>query len=373
MEVIILFGFFEAFIIFVLLFLKKNRALSDVILSFVFLIYAINILLSYLEVYNRNHSYPYPFLINASVPLIILHGPALWFYIKSQTVQNFKFRKIYLLHFLPFLILFIFLSFEIFLIPNEEKILVAKEDLYKHFISYPIIVLSIALSSISYNIWSLLLIKKHVKKLKLFFSEISRINLQWLRTLLFAALISYGVIHCLYIIDLIYNFTKPGSLHLISFTIGAIYILFLGIYGHRQGNIFTNFSLNINKTNEEAEKDHSTCNNDVLFLSKLSEYMKKVKPYLNPELTIAKLADELNVNVDNVSFIINRYLKTNFFDFINSYRVEEFKKRCRDPKNDKITLLGIAFDSGFNSKATFNRVFKKATGLTPSEYKALER
>jgi len=114
MEIIILFGFFEAFVLFVLLFFKRNRALPNVILSFTFLLYTINVLLSYLEVYNRIHSYLYPFLINTSVPLIILHGPALWFYIKAQTEQNFKFKKVYLLHLMPFLILLIYLSIEIF-------------------------------------------------------------------------------------------------------------------------------------------------------------------------------------------------------------------------------------------------------------------
>jgi len=98
--------------------------------------------------------------------------------------------------------------------------------------------------------------------------------------------------------------------------------------------------------------------------------MKINKPYLNSELTVAMLADELCVNSEYISLILNRYLKTNFFDFINNFRVEEFKRRLKEPKNHNLTLLGIAYDSGFNSKATFNRVFKNTTGLTPSEYKS---
>jgi len=116
-----------------------------------------------------------------------------------------------------------------FFIPNEEKILIAKDDLFRNFISYPIIVVAIAISSITYYIWGILLLKKYVKKIKTYFSQISHIDLKWLKILLLAAINSYGIIPSLYVIDIIHQFTKPGTLHAVSFTIGAVYILFLGI------------------------------------------------------------------------------------------------------------------------------------------------
>ncbi|MCS6819220.1 MAG: AraC family transcriptional regulator [Chitinophagales bacterium] len=102
---------------------------------------------------------------------------------------------------------------------------------------------------------------------------------------------------------------------------------------------------------------------------KLLDFMEKEKPYLNPELTIQDLADKMNIPKHHLTYIINNGLQKNFFNFVNEYRVEEFKKRVANPAYKHLTLLAIAFDSGFNSKSSFNNIFKNITGQTPSEYK----
>ena len=75
------------------------------------------------------------------------------------------------------------------------------------------------------------------------------------------------------------------------------------------------------------------------------------------------------MSIHLLSQVINEQLGVNFFNFVNQYRVEEFKERLADPSNRNFSLLGIAFDSGFNSKSTFNRIFRNTTGLTPSRYR----
>ena len=101
---------------------------------------------------------------------------------------------------------------------------------------------------------------------------------------------------------------------------------------------------------------------------KLIQYMDSNKPYLKSDLKISELADSLTVPAYHLSQLINDEFLVNFYDFINKYRVEEAKKLLiEDPRNYKI--LAIAYEVGFNSKATFNRVFKKFTDLTPSEFK----
>lgn len=97
--------------------------------------------------------------------------------------------------------------------------------------------------------------------------------------------------------------------------------------------------------------------------------MQKKKPYLDDELTLQKLAEQLEVSNHNLSEVINSRLNQSYYDFVNRYRVEEFKKRLMDPANDHFNILSIAFDSGFKSKGTFNSIFKKYSGITPSEYK----
>ncbi len=105
------------------------------------------------------------------------------------------------------------------------------------------------------------------------------------------------------------------------------------------------------------------------YAEKLSDYMKSSKPYLNPELTLSQLAGELGISGHILSQVVNEKFGLNFFDFINSYRVEEFKERASDPRYTNFSLLGIALDSGFNSKSAFNRIFKQKTGITPSQFR----
>jgi AraC-like DNA-binding protein len=101
---------------------------------------------------------------------------------------------------------------------------------------------------------------------------------------------------------------------------------------------------------------------------KVKEAIESKKMYQDPELTLTDLATELGTNASLLSKIINRSFGMNFNDFINLYRVESVKSKLADPANAHLTIMSLAYDAGFNSKATFNRAFKKHTGANPSEY-----
>ena len=96
--------------------------------------------------------------------------------------------------------------------------------------------------------------------------------------------------------------------------------------------------------------------------------MELKQPYLDPDLDLSKLAELLEMNPKQVSATINGSFNKNFYEYINQYRVEAFKQRMIEPERDKLTLVGHAFECGFKSKSTFNEVFKKLEGKTPSEY-----
>ena len=112
---------------------------------------------------------------------------------------------------------------------------------------------------------------------------------------------------------------------------------------------------------EETESKH--------LLKKLSLFMREEKPFLEGDISLIALADSLEVNPKTLSFVINEHMHKNFNDYINTWRIEEVKKRLSDKAYDHFKMLTIAFDCGFNSKSTFNLAFKKATGLSPSEYR----
>jgi len=372
MDYILILGIFEALLLSLLLFLKKQRNLPDTILGLIFLLFAIHILLSFFEIRNRQNGFPITWIIHTTVPLLLLHGPGFWFYIKAQTTQNFQFKPIYILHFLPFIALFLDQLFEIYLLPVDQKVEIVKTEAFRSFISYYVSIVFLSISSVGYFVWGLFMISAYKKKIKNYFSEIHNIDLQWLKTLLISAIGFYSFIYLAYILDLIFRFTPPGLLQFMGFIVGSLFILFLGFYGHRQGRIFTSVQVipDIKKSKKENIIQCNLSSQDELFINRLFQHMEEFKPHLNPDLTISNLAELMNINVEYLSETLNNRLNRNFFDFINHYRIEEFKKRCNLTENKNITLLGIAFDCGFNSKATFNRVFKNATGKTPSEFKA---
>lgn len=100
----------------------------------------------------------------------------------------------------------------------------------------------------------------------------------------------------------------------------------------------------------------------------LQKLLDTAKPYLDPDLSLRSLAHELNLNANQLSWLLNEGFGKNFNEFINHYRVEEFKVLAKKPKNAKLTIMGIAYECGFNSKTVFNTYFKKETGLTPKQF-----
>lgn len=116
---------------------------------------------------------------------------------------------------------------------------------------------------------------------------------------------------------------------------------------------------------EETYEIKSISENEVSTVIKL---MEVEKAYLNPELNLSDLAKQANMSRAQLSEVINNGIGKNFNDFVNEYRVNTFKSMLKDGKHKQLSLLGVAFECGFNSKATFNRVFKKLTNFSPTQY-----
>ena len=104
------------------------------------------------------------------------------------------------------------------------------------------------------------------------------------------------------------------------------------------------------------------------YTSKLLKFLNHEQPFLNPNVTLRSLAEQVEIHPNLVSWLLNEKMGKNFNEFINYYRVEHFKKLASDSSNSNFSLIGLAYESGFNSKTVFNTFFKKETGVTPSEY-----
>ena len=105
-----------------------------------------------------------------------------------------------------------------------------------------------------------------------------------------------------------------------------------------------------------------------LYADKVRNYMTEAKPYIDPGLSLQSLAAKVGLNGNQLSWLINERLGKNFNSYINSFRIQTFKEIARHPKNAHLSIIGLAYESGFNSKTVFNTYFKKETGLTPKQW-----
>jgi adenylate cyclase len=104
------------------------------------------------------------------------------------------------------------------------------------------------------------------------------------------------------------------------------------------------------------------------YTTRLLAHLVERTPYLNPDLSLRELAGQIEVHPNHLSWLLNNAIGKNFNEFINQYRVESFKVKAKDPSNKNLTIEGMAYESGFNSKTVFNTYFKKSTGLTPKQF-----
>jgi AraC-like DNA-binding protein len=153
----------------------------------------------------------------------------------------------------------------------------------------------------------------------------------------------------------------------------SAFVILIGYFGLKQKVIFSSEDLIVVNKEIKIQTKYSgsrlSDSEAKQYNEKLTDYMKSAKPYLNPDLSLPQLASELNITSHYLSQVINEQFNLNFFDFVNGYRVEAFKEKITETEFRNYSLLGIAFECGFNSKSAFNRIFKKYTGITPSQYK----
>lgn len=105
------------------------------------------------------------------------------------------------------------------------------------------------------------------------------------------------------------------------------------------------------------------------YIKKMNQLMEKDKPFINSNYSLNDLSESLNLPNHIISEVLNGLIKQGFYDYINNYRIEEFKELLKNPDNQDEKILNLAFDAGFNSKTAFNNAFKKVTGITPSAYR----
>lgn len=363
-------GIAIALFLFAVLITKPAKEIPDYMLAILLLFFAQTILTTFLIHQQRYVRYPDAFVFSFASPLMV--GPLLFLYTRYQT-KALSFQKKDLLHALPYIAVsllyapFYFLSF-----PEKESIM--KLDGKGYELIGGIRVICIYASGILYSGLSLRLLLSFKKKLKNEFSNTEKIQFNWL---LFLILGMLGI----WIIVL---FMEDDRLISIAST---LFVILLGYFGITQVNVFNRKQVSHTEGTRSEEVPGETDSGHVQDVSttkyqnsglnekellqiheQLKLMLRDEKPYLNPELTLTELAGLVNAHPNKLSQAINQFEQKSFYDLINEMRIREFLERVMQPENKKYTFISLAYDCGFNSKASFNRNFKKYTDKTPSDY-----
>jgi AraC-like DNA-binding protein len=374
MDIIFLLGAVQAFFFGILLLDKKKNRLPPKLLLLFFSIIGFVLIEHYL--FQRKIIFEYPHLLGLTYTFPIILGPILFFYTKSLVDENkaILFRN-FLFHTIPFLFVATFLIFDFYFIgPQEKLVYYENETLGQTSVFFYIAEFFVNFSIPFYSIVSLLLLKKHLEKIKSSFSNTKDLDLHWLKIVLICMVIVSFVSVLMGLLSDFLNFIsyEDGD-HFMYITLTVI-IYFLGYYGIKQKPVLSNDHpvLQIESAPNLKPKYATSSLKDVekeKLIKQLTKSMENEKPYLNENLTLKELANKLETTPNNLSQIINEKFNKNFYEFINEYRINEVKSLLSDPKYSHYSILGIAFECGFNSKSTFNSVFKQLTGKTPTEFK----
>ena len=377
-ETIVIIGFIQALFFAVLALTKKKKETPDYILAALFLMICYQLGVNYVIV-SPELQEKYVHFIGTAGPLSMLYGPLLFFFIKNYISANQKFKTKYLLHFVPFILDHLDGFKNFYLQPRQEKL----EDLAEIMSGQPDADLSVfliirSIHPVIYCLWSISVLKVHRRNIKKLFSFTSdKITLEWLWNLTWSMLIVGTSALVLNLIIVFGDVVDWIELRLIIMVIGAFWVFFLGYYSIKKTPFYRSYHVegfdtlkydNISMQSEKYEKTRLKEADIPGLKKKLLDYMENEKPYFNKNLSIGELSEQIDVPTYQLSQLINDQLDKSFFEFVNSYRVEEVKQRFFDPKFSNLTLLGIAMECGFNSKASFNRIFKQLTNQTPTEY-----
>ena len=291
--------------------------------------------------------------------------PATYFFVQYLTNPDYKFKHWGYYLFVPFGIHFVFQFYELisYLMGNLK----VPNDLSQHYFIQNIFEFVSVVFALAVSILILRTLSNYEKSLYDNYAEISDKSLKWLSLTLIGGL----VLIVLWLVSAFLDFFPNKSDDFIGrmLLIGlSILIYWIGYSMLMRRELFTNKKIAgindlPNETTKLSEKteDH---------YRKLLALMTEKKYYQNPDFNMSMLSEEISLSKGYLSQIINKKEGKNFFDFINGYRVEEVKQKMADPNFDHYNILSLALDAGFKSKSTFNAVFKKMTGMTPSQFRS---
>ncbi len=291
----------------------------------------------------------------------LLDGPLILLFLSSQLTKSFRLNKTHLIHIVPALFMCVYLSGAFWTLPYEQKYqLITSHDIAysSHYVINDFLGKFIRIAYIGYCIY---LVRNHLQQSVC--SDSNNIKMQWqLNLLVFffiivcteALLIAIKVYGLIYSIDLDFLQLIGLSSYYLQFALINYVIYIMAVNAINTGTI---------KKTKKAEAV------DMEVVALLEDSMQNKKLYLNPNLSTERLAEQLNIPNKELSNAINRHFNVNFYEYINSFRIEEAKQQLEQADNQSKNITDIFYEAGFNSKSVYNTLFKKKYQMTPSQYR----
>ena len=340
---------------------KKGNRRNNILLSTIFILIAWN--MGNLTLQINGVVLKWEFLQQIDDGFFLLFGPIFYLYAQCVIFRDFKLSSGNLLHLIPYLLLTILiLSLNLTPVTSEGTI---KNDLpwqfylisalmYAHVFVY----LGLAYKSL----W------KYRKIIKNTYSQIDQINLDWLNF----SINTFVLITFVSMIQSFIAFSKNTSVSIATLVLLLIFIFYFVnkviLKALRQPEIFAGITQN------ETSKylgSNLTPSQIEAYKKQLVVLLNTEKSFLNPQVSLTDLSEKLSVSTKHLSQVINQSFNKSFFDFINTYRIQEVQQILKESKDDKLTVLEAMYQAGFNSKSSFNTAFKKETGQTPTEFRKM--
>lgn len=213
-------------------------------------------------------------------------------------------------------------------------------------------------------------LRLHQKHIQLIASDTSPVNLNWLKYLL----LSIGGMLLVLLATIFLQISVDSDYIAFAYLLGGLAVLYYSLAQKEIfpfkvaelqaiGQVITDTDERIKPIKQRFNEEHG-----LQLQAKLTDLMTVEKLYLDNELSLPQLAESMAITVHDLSFLLNEHIGLNFFQFVNTYRVEEAKQIMLSDKYKHYNILGIAYSAGFSSKTTFNTVFKNQTGVSPSEF-----
>lgn len=303
-----------------------------------------------------------PDLLFIGTILSLLQGPLLYWYVASVLYRSFRFRWRDLLHLIPACVVGVVITWNYYWLPETQQIqaMTRLEFMWSRVMTD--ITTLWHFSVISYGVWSLIAISRYRELLKQRYANVEVRKKSWLKGIVIA-LITIAVWRLV--------------VHLLGAGIGSARADMLGIAGNYIEFIFVNVLVFtsiryvhlFDRVDEPVQEPSIARGYKDEQVSRVRRLMREQKPYLQQDITIETLSRKASIPERTLSRILNQHFEKNFFEFINSYRIEEAKQLLSDPQQSGKTILVLMNDAGFTSKSTFNTLFKKHVGQTPSQYR----